>query len=150
MTDIVSREKRSQMMAGIKSKNTKPELLVRSLIHKRGFRFRLHDSLLPGKPDLVFPKYRAVIFVNGCFFHGHDCDLFRVPETNGVFWKDKILKNKDRDQKKIDHLNRLGWRVLVIWECSSRGKGKLDSKILTDTCAKWLANGKNNLHIRGL
>ena len=150
MADIVSRQKRSQMMAGIRSKDTKPEKLIRSLLHNRGFRFRLHNPKLPGLPDLAFPKYKAVIFVNGCYFHGHDCHLFKLPSSNTDFWHDKISKNKSRDAVKISELNNLGWRVLSIWECSTRGKTKINVNRLVELCSKWLVSGKKNYDIRGL
>jgi DNA mismatch endonuclease (patch repair protein) len=150
MADIVSREKRSQMMAGIRSKNTKPEKLIRSILHKRGFRFRLHKSNLPGKPDLAFQKYKAVIFVNGCYFHGHDCHLFKLPSSNSDFWHEKISKNRLRDAVKICEINKLGWRVLTIWECSTRGKTRIDVSKLVENCIKWLVEGKKNADIRGL
>jgi len=150
MADIVSPEKRSQMMSGIRSKNTRPEKLIRSLLHREGFRFRLHTTSLPGKPDLVFPKYKAVIFVNGCYFHGHDCHLFKLPSSNTAFWNNKIVGNRKRDEKRIKELNLQGWRVLTIWECSVRGKNKIDILDLLIYISKWLVTGKKNSDIRGL
>src|SRR6218665_3748298 len=102
MVDRVSRSKRSQMMAGIKGKNTKPEILVRSSLFKRGFRYVLHNSRLPGKPDLVFPKFKAVIFVNGCFWHAHTCHLFKWPSSNIEFWDQKIKDNLKRDIRNLE------------------------------------------------
>nr|WP_307190518.1 very short patch repair endonuclease [Bathymodiolus platifrons methanotrophic gill symbiont] len=92
---MVSRKKRSQMMAGIKGKDTKPELLIRKALHKKGFRYKLHDKSLSGKPDMVFPRYKSLIFINGCFWHGHDCHLFKWPSSKSEFWKEKITKNKE-------------------------------------------------------
>jgi DNA mismatch endonuclease, patch repair protein len=117
MGDIVSPAVRSRMMAGIRSKNTKPEIAVRKGLHARGFRFRLHDRKLPGKPDLVFSKFHAVVFVNGCFWHGHDCHLFRWPKSSEQFWRDKIGKNQTNDEANAVRLSLLGWRHSTVWEC---------------------------------
>ena len=116
--DIVSPAVRSRMMAGIRGKNTKPELLLRSELHRLGFRFRLHRQDLPGRPDLVFPKRGAAIFVHGCFWHGHDCHLFRLPKSRTEFWKEKIAGNVARDQRQIAALKEAGWRVGIVWECA--------------------------------
>lgn len=125
MPDVVSKQKRSEMMAGIWGKNTKPEIVVRKGLHALGFRFRIHDRKLPGKPDLVLPKYNAAIFVHGCFWHGHDCHLFKWPQSRTDFWREKILGNRANDEKALDALEKAGWRVLVIWECALKGKEKL-------------------------
>ena len=105
------------MMSGIKGKNTKPEILVRKALHKAGYRFRLHDKKLPGKPDIVLPKYRTVILVHGCFWHGHDCKYFKWPKTRPEFWRKKIEGNKARDARHVAKLENDGWVVKVIWEC---------------------------------
>lgn len=121
MTDIVDPRKRSFMMASIRSKDTKPELAVRSGLHQLGARFRLHRRDLPGKPDLVFPRYRAVIFVHGCFWHRHTgCKLTYSPATNATWWAKKFQATVDRDQRQFELLLQAGWRVFVIWECSLR------------------------------
>lgn len=118
MIDVVDGSTRSRMMAGIKGKNTKPELLVRRYLHLRGYRFRLHRNDLPGKPDLVLPKYKLVIFVHGCFWHMHaDCFYSKLPATRVEFWKDKLVGNVARDQLHVSRLNLTGWRVIVVWEC---------------------------------
>ncbi len=150
MTDIVSKAKRSQMMSGIKEKNTKPEKIIRSLLHGAGFRFRLHVKKMPGKPDLVFPKYHAVIFVHGCFWHAHDCSLFRLPGTNTLFWNDKIMGNKERDRKTESLLHELGWRIMTLWECSIRGKNRLEKPEVLRQCREWLVNGTGDATLRGL
>lgn len=121
MTDIVDSKVRSRMMAGIKGKNTRPELIVRRFLHSNGFRYRLHDSKLPGRPDIVMPKYRLVIFVHGCFWHRHQgCRLTTNPDQNREKWHEKFMQNRERDQKQIKQLVNQGWRVIVIWECSLR------------------------------
>jgi DNA mismatch endonuclease (patch repair protein) len=118
MVDVVDKETRSRMMSGIRGRNTKPELQVRKALHAKGFRFRLHVRKLPGTPDLVFPKYRTVVFVHGCFWHRHEhCKFAATPKTNSDFWEKKLSANRDRDIKKIAQLQSLGWRVLTIWEC---------------------------------
>ena len=118
MTDIVDKATRSRMMAGIRSKDTRPELLLRKALHAAGLRYRLHVRTLPGKPDLVFPKYQAVVFVHGCFWHGHNqCARFRLPLSNTAFWEEKIKGNISRDFKNKKLLETMGWNVFVIWEC---------------------------------
>lgn len=131
VADIVSPEKRSRMMAGIRGKNTKPEIQVRKLLHAAGFRFRLHRKDLPGKPDIVLPKYKVAIFVHGCFWHGHEnCHLFRLPKSRTEFWEQKIAGNIARDKLKRDHLLNLGWRVLIVRECALKGKTSLEAAAL--------------------
>ncbi|KTD73788.1 very short patch repair endonuclease [Legionella tucsonensis] len=118
--DSFSQEKRSHIMGLIKAKDTKPEKLVRSFLHRQGLRFKLHCKLLPGKPDLVFTKYKTVVFVHGCFWHGHadpSCKRSNIPKSNIEYWVNKIEKNKIRDKCHNEQLIKLGWRVLIIWEC---------------------------------
>ncbi len=121
MTDVHTPVIRSKNMRAIRNRNTKPEILVRKLLHSRGFRFRLNVKTLPAKPDIVFPKYRAVILVNGCFWHGHDCPVFRWPKTRTEFWKEKITGNQQRDKRNLMNLQAAGWRVLTLWECALGG-----------------------------
>ena len=123
MADVVDKATRSRMMAGIKGKDTKPEMLIRSELHRRGFRFRKNVKDLPGKPDIVLPKYKAVIMVNGCFWHGHKCRFFKWPSTREEFWKNKIQENIRRDERNISDLNSAGWRVFLVWECEMKGHG---------------------------
>lgn len=139
MADIVSPAVRSRMMAGIKAKDTKPELIVRRGLHAMGFRYRLHDRKLPGKPDLVFPKYRAVIFVNGCFWHGHECAMFRWPKSREEFWRGKIEQNMASDIANADRLSVLGWRHLTIWECALRRSARATIELTLQRVAHWLA-----------
>jgi len=115
--DRVSKKRRSKIMGAIKSENTKPELAVRSSLYKMGYGFRLHRKDLPGTPDVVLPKYGTVIFVNGCFWHQHGCDRTSMPKTNKKFWNDKFIKNKERDKNNKVQLEKMGWKVVVVWEC---------------------------------
>ena len=118
LTDVFSKEKRSEIMSRIGPKNTKPELIIRRLVHSLGYRYRLHKKDLPGKPDLVFPKYRKVIFVHGCFWHGCEkCNRSKLPDTNYDFWNLKIRKTKDRDRRIYAELKKIGWDSLVLWQC---------------------------------
>lgn len=118
MTDVVDADTRSRMMSGIRHKNTKPEKQVRSLLHRQGLRFRLHGDL-PGQPDLVFPKYRAVVFVHGCYWHRHrGCRYAATPATNKGFWQAKFKANVERDQRACAELRRMGWHPFIVWECS--------------------------------
>lgn len=118
MTDTLSREDRSRVMAAVKSRNTKPEIKVRKWLHSQGYRFRLHSSKLPGKPDIILPQYKIVIFVHGCFWHGHSgCSLARIPKTRSEWWQSKFDKNAKRDAHNKTSLENLGWRVIVVWEC---------------------------------
>lgn len=137
MVDVVDKTTRSRMMSGIRGKNTRPELLVRKYLHGKGFRFRLHAKKLPWKPDLVFPKYKAVVFVHGCFWHGHECPLFKWPQTRAKFWKDKIVRNRANDKRAATYLMTGGWRVCVIWECALRTNNK-DIDALLGRVVDWL------------
>ncbi|MBE2210346.1 MAG: DNA mismatch endonuclease Vsr [Xanthomonadaceae bacterium] len=123
MADIMTPAQRSERMSRIRSQDTKPEMLVRRFLHGQGFRFRLHARDLPGKPDLVLPKYRAIVFVEGCFWHGHSCQKGRVPGTNPDFWQAKVAANQARDKRNQRVLRRDGWRVFRVWECQL-AKGK--------------------------
>ena len=119
MTDIITKENRSWNMSRIKSRNTKPELIVRSFLHKEGFRFRLHKSNLPGKPDITLPKYKTVVFINGCFWHRHkSCRYAYNPKSRIKFWNNKFNTNMVRDKRNKKELENLGWKVVVIWECN--------------------------------
>lgn len=128
--DVHDKKTRSYNMSCIKGKNTKPEEIVRKYLFSQGFRYRKNDKRLPGTPDIVLPKYRTVIFVNGCFWHGHQgCRYFVVPQTNTEFWMNKIDANRIRDQKKISELEAMGWKVIVIWECELK-PGKRDDTLI--------------------
>ena len=130
MVDVFSEEKRREIMASVKGRDTKPEKIVRSLVHRMGFRFSLHRKDLPGKPDIVLPRYEKVIFVHGCFWHGHaNCRKATIPATNTAFWTEKIAKNRIRDMKTKRQLRRQGWQVLVVWECEIARTEKLIRKL---------------------
>ena len=132
-------------MSGIRGKNTRPEMLIRKGLHARGFRYRLHDSTLPGKPDMVFRRCSAVIFVNGCFWHGHNCHLFRWPSSRTEFWKQKILRNREKDAETVRALSMNGWRILIIWECALKGRTKYPASDVIESAAKWLC-GSSKYH----
>ncbi len=124
--DVHDKETRSYNMSCIKGKNTRPEEIVRKYLFSQGFRYRKNDKRLPGTPDIVLPKYKTVIFVNGCFWHGHEgCRYFVIPKTNTEFWTNKIETNRKRDIRKINDLQTLGWKVIVVWECQLK-KEKAD------------------------
>lgn len=150
MPDIVDSATRSRMMSGIRSKHTKPELLVRSLLHRQGFRFRLHAKDLPGKPDIVLPRYRAVVLVNGCFWHGHDCALFKWPGTRVDWWRNKIERNRHNDSRSQEALHAAGWRVAVVWECALKGREHIPNETVGDRLTAWLrSSDAQELVIRG-
>lgn len=128
MTDVHSKTTRSYNMSQIKGKDTKPELLVRKFLHKKGFRYRLHVKKLPGRPDIVLPKYKTLIFVHGCFWHGHEeCNYYVVPKTRTEWWLDKINGNKVKDMRSKQELISAGWKVIEVWECELK-KDKIDQK----------------------
>jgi DNA mismatch endonuclease, patch repair protein len=147
--DIVSTAKRRTMMSQIRSKNTRPEMLVRHTLHKMGFRYRLHVKGLSGKPDLVFPKHNAVIFVNGCFWHGHQCNLFRWPKSRSEFWRNKITGNMQRDTRNHNSLSNDGWRICILWECAVKGSGRQDESELFDLLGAWLTSATAELKLIG-
>ena len=149
MPDVVAPHVRSRMMAGIRGRNTKPELILRSGLHRAGFRYRIHVRDIPGKPDLVFPKYNAVIFAHGCFWHGHNCTLFKWPSTRQDFWRTKITGNAARDAKTKEQLLTAGWRVLVVWECALKGAGRIPIESVFEQTANWLRSDRRNSEIRG-
>jgi len=143
MVDVVDRATRSRMMSGIRGKDTRPELIVRSYLHRAGLRFRLHAKL-PGKPDLVLPKYRTIVFVHGCFWHRHaGCRYATVPTNNAAFWKEKFASNVQRDAKVKAQLEEMGWRVLVVWSCqlSERDLAQLATTVKL-SASRGRANGK--------
>lgn len=128
MADVHDKKTRSYNMSQIRGKNTKPEMLVRRFLHANGFRYSLHRKDLPGKPDIVLPKYKTVIFIHGCFWHGHaNCKYFKIPRTRTKWWTDKIKRNKENDKKAVRGLKKGGWRVITIWSCRLK---KMDNLVL--------------------
>jgi len=138
VVDVLTPAQRHHNMGRIKGKDTKPEMLIRRGLHARGLRFRLHDRSLPGSPDLVFPKYRAAVFVHGCFWHFHGCALSKLPTTRQDFWQTKLTTNAQRDRKAIEALGIDGWRVLVIWECAVRGPQRWSINALLDQATSFI------------
>ena len=149
MADVVDAATRSRMMSGIRGKNTKPELTIRKALHARGFRYRIHCKDLPGNPDLCLPKYRAVIFVHGCFWHGHDCHLFKWPKTRPEFWREKIGRNQFLDADAKEKLLVENWRVAVVWECALKGRSRLQLGNIGDSLSVWLRSAEDWLAVRG-
>ena len=136
-------------MAAIRGSNTKPELRVRGALHAAGLRYRVHARELPGKPDIVLPRWRVVIFVNGCFWHQHDCHLFRWPATRRAFWEEKISRNLANDTRAVDALRTTGWRVATVWECGLKGRTRPDFSEAMQRLAAWVRSDEPSLTIRG-
>ena len=147
MSDVHSPSARSRNMSAIRGKDTKPEMLIRRVLHARGFRYRLHSRKLPGSPDLVFPKYHAVILIHGCFWHMHECEAFRWPSSRAEWWRDKLMANHVRDLRNVDELQKQGWRVAIVWECSLRGKVRLSEQSLASALVEWLRSDVRRLSI---
>lgn len=130
MPDVFTPEERSELMARVRGKDTQPERIVRSMVHRMGYRFKLHDGRLPGRPDMVLPRHRKVIFVHGCFWHGHEgCSRSKPPSSNVDFWKKKLGANKERDIRILEELEMDGWKTLVIWECETRKREELQERL---------------------
>ena len=144
MADVVPPEVRSRMMSGIRGKNTRPEWIVRRALHARGFRYRLHVRDLPGRPDVVLPRHHAAVFVHGCFWHGHDCPLFRWPKTRPEFWQTKISRNRANDIKHHAALLADGWRVGIVWECALRQHVDVGAIL-----AEWIGSDRATCEVRG-
>jgi len=138
MADVLTVEQRRLNMSRVRGCDTKPELILRLGLHARGLRFRLHRKDLPGCPDLVFPRFRAVVFVHGCFWHGHDCPMFKLPVTRAEFWAAKIKGNRARDARAHNGLAAAGWRAMVLWECALRGPGRRPLEAVLDEIVRWL------------
>jgi DNA mismatch endonuclease, patch repair protein len=127
MADIMTAEERSHRMSLIRSRDTGPELSLRRALHGMGMRYRIHVGGLPGRPDIVFPSARAIVFVNGCFWHGHRCKTGHIPKSNSAFWRNKVETNRARDARNIHKLRQAGWKVIVVWECELRNRGEVES-----------------------
>ena len=136
-------------MAAIRGRDTKPELIVRKGLHARGFRFRLHGRDLPGRPDLILSKYRALIWVHGCFWHGHDCPMFRWPKSRDEFWRAKIGRKRERDAATWAAARTGGWRCGTVWECALKGRGRLPPGQVIDSLACWLSTDAEEICIEG-
>ncbi|SRR5260370_37585549 len=131
MADVLTPQQRSFNMSRIRSRDTRPEMIVRSIVHRMGFRYRLHKKDLPGKPDLVLVRHQKIIDVHGCFFHMHDCPYGKVkPATNAEFWQNKRQSNKDRDRRNVELLKKDGWQVLIVWECQTRNPNTLEKTLI--------------------
>lgn len=152
MADIFTKKKRSEIMSKISGKETKPEILVRKILFSKGFRYRKNVNKLPGSPDIVLTKYKAVIFINGCFWHGHkNCNKATLPKTNYNFWKNKIEGNIQRDKRNYEQLKKLGWNIIIIWQCELNNREKIEKNI--DKLISILKNNetltKNIVHLGG-
>ncbi|QGW66676.1 DNA mismatch endonuclease Vsr [Lysobacter soli] len=140
MSDVLSPEARARNMRAIRARDTGPELLIRKALHRKGFRYRLHVRELPGTPDIVFPKFRAAVFVHGCFWHQHHCSLFKLPSTRPDFWREKIARNALRDRDAREKLLADGWRIATVWECALKGRFRQGVENVADTLAFWLGD----------
>jgi DNA mismatch endonuclease, patch repair protein len=138
MADVLTPEQRRLNMSRIRGRDTKPEMLIRRGLHARGLRYRLHDQSLPGRPDLVFPKYHTVLFIHGCFWHAHGCPRSKLPMTRQDFWQTKLTANAVRDRKAINALLADGWRVLVVWECALRGSAHQKESIVLNRAERFV------------
>lgn len=147
--DTVDKATRSTIMARVGQRDTGPEMRLRLALHRMGFRYRLHDKRLPGSPDIVFPKFGAVVFVHGCFWHDHGCKYSTKPATRKTFWNKKFAANRERDKRKCNDLKMLGWRILVVWECALKG-GPAELKKTTERVAKWLKSCNKDSDIGGM
>lgn len=149
MADVHDIATRKRNMRAIKGRDTKPELSVRKLLWQRGVRYRLQGKKLPGRPDLVLKKYNAVIFVQGCFWHLHECAMFKWPGTQQEFWREKLTGNRMREQRNIAALRDQGWRVAQVWECALKGRGRLAPEQVADQLTTWLHGPDPMFEIRG-
>lgn len=149
MADVLTPEQRRLNMSRIRGQNTKPELILRKGLHAAGFRYRLHAKELPGRPDMVFPRYQAVVMVHGCFWHGHNCPMFKLPQTRRDFWLAKIAGNRSRDEQVNARLAAAGWRVLTVWECCLKGPARKPVPDVVARCAEFLSSDAVNQEIAG-
>lgn len=148
--DVLTSEQRRLNMRHIRAKDTKPEMLLRRGLHAAGLRFRLHQAALPGRPDIVFSRHRAVILVHGCFWHGHDCPLFKEPRTRSEFWAGKIARNRERDRTTVLALCKSGWRILTVWECSMKGAARRTPVEVIETCIAFVRSETPEAHLTGM
>ena len=151
MADVFTPEKRSEVMSRIRGRDTRQERLVRSMLHRLGYRFTVagpKNRLLPGRPDIVLPKFRTVVFVHGCFWHGHDCPLFRLPATRTEFWREKIASTQARDARNVALLRTAGWRVGTVWECALRGRSSPQIASVIGKLDLWLTGSRPHIEVR--
>ena len=144
VTDVLTPEQRRLVMSRIRGKDTKPEMVLRRGLHGRGLRYRLHGAEMPGRPDMVFPRHQAVLFVHGCFWHGHGCSLFRWPKTRATFWRTKINRNMERDRDALAALKAHGWRALVVWECALRGRHRRTMQDVLSRAEVFIRRGRES------
>ena len=149
MVDVVDTATRSRVMSGIRGRDTKIEVAIRKALHARGLRYRTDARGLPGRPDIVLPRWRAAVLVHGCFWHAHDCGLCRIPATRPDFWRDKLEGNAARDGRNLTALLDLGWRVATVWECALRGKGPQALIDVADRLATWVRGEDRMIELRG-
>lgn len=149
VADRLTPEQRRLNMSRVRSKDTAPELLVRRMLHAQGYRYRLHRRDLPGRPDIVLPRHQTAVFVNGCFWHGHGCLLFRLPATRPDFWATKIAANRTRDAAARSRLRDEGWRTLDVWECALKGRQRLDLSVLADRLIDFISGSSMSGDIAG-
>jgi DNA mismatch endonuclease (patch repair protein) len=149
LADVHDQVTRSRNMAAIRGRDTKPEVRIRKALHALGFRYRTHAKELPGRPDLVLPKYKAVVFINGCFWHRHDCHMFKWPLTRPDFWQQKIGKNAENDIRNLALLKEAGWRVATVWECAVKGKARLGDDRSVQLLVDWIRSNEDSITIRG-
>ena len=147
--DSQNRDTRSRIMSKVRQKDTAPEVLLRSTLHKVGLRFRLHDRTLPGSPDLVFPRFRSVVFVHGCYWHAHGCYRSTVPKSHREFWERKFVANRRRDERVTALLQKMGWRVMIVWECSLIGRLALRPEEVVEKVRVWLMGTTEREEIAG-
>ena len=145
--DTVDKATRSKIMSRVGQKDTAPEMTLRRALHRLGYRYRLHDRKLPGSPDIVFPKYKAVVFVHGCYWHRHGCHLSTTPKSRETFWNEKFEANKARDKRNIEELTAAGWRVLIVWECSLKGKTEIGIDEVIFRATAWMTSNKTMAQI---
>ncbi|WP_083793224.1 very short patch repair endonuclease [Pseudovibrio sp. JE062] len=148
--DVLTPQQRQKNMRSIRGRKTKPERIIALGLHSRGYRYRLNVKSLQGSPDLVFRKHHAIIFVHGCFWHGHDCHLFKVPATRTKFWLEKVDTNKCRDLRNVQNLLNQGWRILIVWECALRGRSRLPNHAVMQQCEVFLHSDTKLAEIKGV
>jgi DNA mismatch endonuclease, patch repair protein len=148
--DVLTNQQRRHNMSRIRGKDTMPEMQLRRGLHAAGLRFRLHAAGLPGRPDMVFPRHRAVILMHGCFWHGHDCSLFKQPATRPEFWAQKISGNRERDGRTVKALQAAGWRLLIVWECSLKGPARRPVAEVVDYCAAFIRGEEPQARLAGI